>query len=208
VKNILCFGDSNTFGLKPDGSGRFDFPVRYPGILQTALGSDYHIIEEGCPGRTTIFEDRRRPHKRGIDYITPCLESHTPLDYVIVMLGTNDCKTAFGASCRDIAAGMAAIIARIQHGTAPVPGILLVSPIHLGDDISKPGYDPEFDQVSVKVSAELAAEYRRLARETGCGFLDAAAVAQPSPIDQEHLDDAGHRNLARAAAAFIAGNEL
>lgn len=208
MKNILCFGDSNTFGLKPDGSGRYDFPVRYPGILQETLGSGYHIIEEGCPGRTTIFEDSKRPYKRGLDYISPCLASHTPLDYVIVMLGTNDCKTAFGATSRDIAAGMAAIIARIQNDAAPVPGILLVSPIHLGIDISKPGYDPEFDRASVKVSLELAEKYRRLAAETGCGFLDAAASAQASPVDQEHLDDAGHRNLALAAASFIADREL
>lgn len=47
MKNILCFGDSNTYGLKPDGTGRYDFTVRYPGKLQEFLGKEFHVIEEG-----------------------------------------------------------------------------------------------------------------------------------------------------------------
>ena len=27
--NILCFGDSNTYGYKPDGTGRFDENYTY-----------------------------------------------------------------------------------------------------------------------------------------------------------------------------------
>ena len=203
MKNILCFGDSNTYGLIPDGSGRYDISVRYPGILQSILGDEYHIIEEGCPGRTTVYEDVLRPYTKGLDYITPCLKSHTPLDYVLVMLGTNDCKTAFCASSREIAEGIFSIIERIQNDVFPSPNILIISPIYLGDDIGKSGYDPEFDEVSVMVSKGLAEEYRQISHKTGCRFMDASTVALASTIDQEHLNETGHSSIAKAAARII-----
>lgn len=207
MKNILCFGDSNTYGLKPDGAGRFDYTVRYPGRLQTILDDDYSIIEEGCPGRTTVFEDRNHPYKKGLDYISPCLQSHNPLDYVVVMLGTNDCKSAFCATEKEIASGLSAIIQRIKNEAKSSaefgnpPQLIIVSPIHLGDNIES--HDPEFDKTSVSVSKGLADEYCLLVRETGCIFLDAATIAQASPIDQEHLDEKGHDRLAKAIANII-----
>jgi len=203
VKNILCFGDSNTYGLKPDGTGRYDFAVRYPGRLQVILGDEYHVIEEGCPGRTTIFDDKKRPYKKGLDYITPCLLSHNPISYVIVMLGTNDCKSAFRATGKEIASGLSEIIKRIRNATTDATGILIISPIHLGENIWKPGFDFEFDQESAAVSKALATEYRKLAKETDCDFLDASAFVSPSPIDEEHLDEIGHNKLARAVAEIL-----
>lgn len=52
--NILCFGDSNTYGYRPDGTGRFD--EKQDGLLlQKKFGNGHRIIEEGLCGRTTIF---------------------------------------------------------------------------------------------------------------------------------------------------------
>jgi len=203
VKNILCFGDSNTYGLKPDGTGRYDFSVRYPGKLQAILGDKYHIIEEGCPGRTTIFEDQNRPYKKGAEYIIPCLQSHNPLDYVIIMLGTNDCKSAFKATSEKIASGISNIIKKTKNNSEAASGILIISPIHLGENIGNPGYDSEFDKESVAVSKGLANEYKKLAKETGCDFLDASSVASASRVDEEHIDESGHNSLAVAVAKII-----
>lgn len=203
MKNILCFGDSNTYGYKPDGTGRYDPSVRFTGRLQNLLGEEYRIIEEGCPGRTTVFEEENHPYMRGIDYITPCLFSHNPIDYVVVMLGTNDCKAAFRASGAEIAAGLERIIESIKKISGASIGILIVSPIHLGDNIGKAGYDPEFDRESAEVLKTLAYEYRQLAEKTNCDFLDASKYAEPSPIDEEHLDIIGHYKLANAIAEIL-----
>jgi len=203
VKNILCFGDSNTYGYKPDGTGRYDFNVRYPGRLQLILGEAYHIVEEGCPGRTTVYEDPNNPYKRGLDYITPCLMSHRPLDYVIVMLGTNDCKSVFRVSAPEIAAGLSRIVEKIRDIAGAETGVLLVSPVPLGSNMGKPGYDPEFDRESVSVSKALANAYAKLAEEADCCYLDASLIAAASPIDEEHLDETAHLNLASALAALL-----
>ena len=200
MKNILCFGDSNTYGLKPDGTGRYDFNVRYPGKLQGLLGNEFHVIEEGCPGRTTVYQDINRPFKKGIDYIVPCLQSHSPLDYVVIMLGTNDCKWAYNASSKDIAYGLSKIIGEVRSIT-PSSQVLIVSPIHLGDAVWK--YDFEFNEKSVEVSKGLCHEYKLLALETNSWFLDASRIAEASSIDEEHLDEIGHNEIANAVAEII-----
>ena len=100
--NILCFGDSNTYGYRPDGSGRFDADTRWTGLLQKKLGTNDRIIEEGLCGRTTVFSDELREGRRGLDTIGILLESHAPVDLLILMLGTNDCKTRYNASAGTI----------------------------------------------------------------------------------------------------------
>lgn len=60
------------------------------------------VIEEGQCGRNIATDDPLEGEKNGIKYILPCLESLSPLDLVIIMLGTNDLKRKFGYSLQDI----------------------------------------------------------------------------------------------------------
>ena len=61
MKQILCFGDSNTWGLDGETGKRFPWEERWTGILQEKLADrDIRIVEEGLCGRTTIFEDPLR----------------------------------------------------------------------------------------------------------------------------------------------------
>ena len=76
--NILCFGDSNTYGYKPDGTGRFDTDTRWTSLLQKKLGADHRVIEEGLCGRTTVFQDDLREGRRGLDLIGVTMEMHNP----------------------------------------------------------------------------------------------------------------------------------
>lgn len=193
--NILCFGDSNTYGYKPDGSGRFDKNTRWTGRLQDILGNDYYIIEEGLCGRTTIFEDNLRPGRKGIDDISRIMESHNPLDLVIIMLGTNDCKTAYNAQPEDIGNGIQKIINVISGYKSEQPGILVISPIHLGEGVGEDGYDTEFCTRSEKISQNLANEYEKISKRNNCFFADASKIASASSIDREHLDEEGHKKI-------------
>ena len=101
-KRILCFGDSNTWGYDAYSGGRFARDVRWTGVLQNTLAKDYHIIEEGLCGRTTVFDDPLNEGLNGFRYLLPCLQSHLPIDMLIIMLGTNDCKERFAATAKNI----------------------------------------------------------------------------------------------------------
>lgn len=196
--NILCFGDSNTYGYKPDGTGRFDENIRWTQILQKKLGSGYRIIEEGLCERTTVFQDELREGRRGLDLIGVTVEMHNPLDLMILMLGTNDCKTRYGASAAVIARGLDQVIRKTRKSSSRPFDILVVSPIHLGKGVGEPDFDPEFNNSSEAVSRNLAAEYRKVALQNHAAFLNAADFASPSTTDREHLNEAGHAALAEA----------
>ena len=89
---ILCYGDSNTWGYIPGSDHkRYSKQERWTGILSEMLGDSYEVIEEGLNSRTLISNDTRsgKEGRNGFDYLLPCLDSHDPIDLVIIMLGTN-----------------------------------------------------------------------------------------------------------------------
>lgn len=93
---ILCFGDSNTFGQRPDMNARYDESVRWPRRLGALLADEarqYYVIEEGLGGRRTDLDhpNPAKPSRNGWTYFPPCLASHQP-DIAIIMLGTNDAQ--------------------------------------------------------------------------------------------------------------------
>ena len=52
MREILCFGDSNTYGLIPGTKERYKENIRWTGILQQKLKEkDCRIVEEGLCGR-------------------------------------------------------------------------------------------------------------------------------------------------------------
>ncbi len=198
MKQILCFGDSNTYGLIPKEGGRYPWGTRWTSILNEKLGlGNYRVIEEGLCGRTTMFDDPLREGRAGIQMLPAVLETNNPIDITVVMLGTNDCKTIYGATADFIGKGISKIINRIRIN-AGESKILLISPIHLGADVWKNEYDPDFSALSVATSKELANIYLKVCENENIYFLDASSYANPSSADQEHLDKEGHRLLADA----------
>ena len=56
MKEILCFGDSNTYGLIPGTKNRYGRDTRWTGLIEQQLyGKGCRIIEEGLCGRTTVL---------------------------------------------------------------------------------------------------------------------------------------------------------
>lgn len=208
MKAILCFGDSNTYGYRPEDGKRFPSDIRWTGVLKQLFEKkEVEVIEEGLVGRTTVFEDSLRPGRKGIEYLVPLLETHNPIDTLVLMLGTNDCKTIYNASAKVIGLGIEQLIQRAKNYN-PDLNILLVSPIHLGNEVWKEGFDPEFNEKSVEVSKGLESVYRKIANKYGCRFLAASAVAKPSSVDQEHLDEEGHLALAKEVYKTLNGGRI
>jgi lysophospholipase L1-like esterase len=204
VRSILCYGDSNTWGSDPETGERFPEDVRWPGVMRTKLGDDYRVIEEGLPGRTTVWNDPiEGDHKNGRTYLGPCLESHSPVDLVTLMLGTNDLKARFGCSASDIAQGAASLAEMVQRsgcgpgGAAPVVVLISPPPVATLTDMAE-----MFDGASEK-SGQFSEHYERFAEQYGCEFFDASTVIASSDVDGIHLDAGEHRKLGEAVTGLV-----
>ena len=197
MKTIVCYGDSNTYGYNPENGFRYEYEERWTTILQKELKDSAIVIPEGLNGRTTSFEDELRPGRNGATYLDPCLHSHGPIDLVVLMLGTNDCKTIFGASAEIIGKGIARLLEQINQ-YADKMKVLVISPIYLGKKVWQDGYDQEFSPESVEVSKKLELVYEKVAGKYGKRFMRAADYASPSEADQEHMDGQSHKILADA----------
>lgn len=196
VKVILCYGDSNTWGTDPATGQRLPPGVRWPGAMSQDLGGGYRVIEEGLPGRTTVFDDRIWEGLNGRTYLRPCLLSHSPLDLVIIMLGTNDLQAWYAAPVLTIAGGMGALAAMAM----PFGQVLLVAP---------PPLAPMADLLAQEFaggqekSLRLPEALQQTAQNLGVHYFDAGEVAQFSEFDGLHLDAANSVALGKSMAGQV-----
>jgi lysophospholipase L1-like esterase len=205
MKTILCYGDSNTWGYNAESAGRFSPEMRWPNVMAGELGDGYTVIAEGLNGRTTVWPDPvEGEYKNGKSYLIPCLESHHPLDLVIVMLGTNDLKHRYGLSAWDIASG-AGTLAQMILGSAfgpngGPPRVLLMAPPPTCTDGTP--FEEMFPDSDEK-SRDLGRQYGRVAAELGCEFFDTSTVISSSKTDGIHLEPGEQVRLGVAVAAVV-----
>ncbi|MCU0829693.1 MAG: SGNH/GDSL hydrolase family protein [Tabrizicola sp.] len=207
MRTLLLFGDSNTHGTMPmpdfDFAGRFDRDERWSGRLAMLL-PDWEVIAEGHPGRTTVHDDPvEGAHRNGLTVLPALLESHKPVDVVLVMLGTNDLKERFSVNAGDIALSLERL-ARLIRASDCGPGgkgpeVLLVAP----PPIIEVGCLAGMFAGGTAKSQALAGEISAVAGRLGVPFLDAGQVVKVSPIDGIHYDAEANPALAEAFAAAI-----
>jgi lysophospholipase L1-like esterase len=205
MKTVLCYGDSNTWGfIAGTEAERYPWDIRWPGVCQAALGDAYRIIEEGQNGRTTAWDDPLDPDRNGKTYFPVALQTHAPMDLVLILLGTNDLKHYFHHEAIDIAMGAGKLVSMAQESGAGVnkkpPKVLLVSPAEVVDSPNPFGH--KFVR-AVERSRKLALHYKEIADEMGCEFFSAASVVNCPDTDGIHIDDAGHKQLGEALADKI-----
>jgi lysophospholipase L1-like esterase len=211
MASILCFGDSNTWGAVPmidwGVPKRFARDVRWTGVMRHALGADIEVIEEGLNGRTTCHDDPiEGRHKNGERALPICLETHQPLDLVVIMLGTNDLKQRFRVPAGDIAGGARRLV-RMARTTevgpdGRAPAVLLACPA----PVARLTLFAEMFAGADETSRGLSAAYRGVAEAEGVPFLDLGAVGRSSDVDGIHLDAEAHRALGEAMAGTVRGN--
>ncbi|MBW7477184.1 SGNH/GDSL hydrolase family protein [Paenibacillus oenotherae] len=199
-KTIVCFGDSNTWGYDASTGTRFDEDTRWTGLLAASLGSDYRVVEEGLSGRTSVCDDPLFEGLSGLSYLYPCLLSHSPLNLVIIMLGTNDTKERFGLTSYNIAQGIVRLARKARESAAGIggqaPEVLVVSPPAIGGKYVHTSIGkPMGSQCSGK-SLELADHLESLIAGTDIHFADAKLHVSMNEIDYMHLDAGGHRLMA------------
>ena len=174
---LLCFGDSNTYGFDPRSylGARYPADVRWTGLLAAETG--WRVHEAGQNGREIPVHPAA---------LAALAQQVRPGQAVVLMLGTNDLLQHPGWTAEDVAARMAVCLDALR----PADAVLLVAPppMRPGDWVQSPAL--------LRESARLAGCYAALARRCGAAFADAAAWSVDLLFDGVHFSPAGHRAFA------------
>ena len=172
---ILCFGDSNTYGYDPRGffDARYGAEDRWVDLLAKQTG--YDCINAGANGR----QIPRNP------YALRLLTEHAPVDFFLVMLGTNDLLQ--GASAKEAATRMEAFLTPLLPHCQQ---ILLVAP----PPMKRGAWVPS--DALVTESIYLAEEYKLLAEKVNIPFVDTRNWNIELTFDGVHFTEAGHHVFA------------
>ena len=203
MRRILAYGDSNTFGTGPMAS-LDDDPIhpkhiRWAGVMAAELGVKWDVVVEGLPGRTTVFDDPiEGEYRNGLRPLRAILESHRPLDLLILCLGTNDTKQRFNLGPQDIALGIQRLI-RETRKLEVVDKILVICP----PPARERGDLAEIFRGAEARSVGLPEQVARFAAENGAAFLDAGKLISVDPRDGVHWNADSHEIMGRAVAAKV-----
>ena len=187
AKQIVCIGDSNTWGYDPRGfgGGRYPAAVRWTAQLDSLPQWVIHNLGEN---------GREIPHSAfALRLLGQQLEALAPLDGMCLMLGSNDLLC--GAAPAAVAARMEDLFDRLGAYGAP---LLLIAPPRFcsGTWVAEEGL--------IDASAQLAGLYRTLAQDKAIAFADAGAWDIPLAFDGVHFTEEGHRRFAEQAQAAFA----
>ena len=168
--NVICFGDSNTYGYDPRGyfGGRYDTDSRWVDILSAETG--WRISNMGQNGRE-------------IPSAVPILPADT--DLLIVMLGTNDLLQ--GRSPEQAAGRLERFLSGISLERSK---LLLIAPppMVLGEWVPS--------QQLIDDSRAFSGLCQALAERLGIRFADAGNWNIPLAYDGVHFTEQGHRAFA------------
>ena len=172
---ILCFGDSNTYGYDPRGyfDSRYSAEDRWPDLL--AKQTRWEVINAGTNGREI---------PRSL-YALRLIIEYTPVDIFLVMLGTNDLLQ--GASANETTARMEGFLNPLLPYCKQ---ILLVAPPPM-----KRGAWVPTDEL-VAESIHLAEEYNFLAEKLNIPFVNTLHWNIELTFDGVHFTEAGHHAFA------------
>ena len=187
---IMVYGDSNSF--RPGGGRK-----SWPGILQNKNRSLLKVFNESCDGRT-IGHDTGQYN--GLADIRFRLDAYTSLDYIMIMLGTNDLKVEYGPPTPlEIIQDVGNLMDVVETYGGNIKPILLTPPPmgmvttgQLAGGHSK-----------VK---HLAAEFRNLAIKRGIPLVDIYStlhVAEDLEDDMIHINSTGRQKVANAVWSEI-----
>jgi len=204
---ILCYGDSNTWGYIPGSDHQRFGEERWTRRLSNLLGESFEIIEEGLNSRTLLSNDPRpgKEGKNGYEYLIPCLDTHDPIDLVIMMLGTNELKCTYNRTAEEIGEifeeyFVKIILNRKSQMNHKVPKLLIIAPPIVNEEAEYCRQDKKYQGANPK-SKEISNLYEKIATKYHCFFLSNNELE--TGIDGVHLTRESHQKLAELLAMRI-----
>ncbi len=199
---ILCYGDSNTWGyISGSDHQRYGNDERWTRILSKLLRDKFEVIEEGLNSRTLISNDTRpgKEGKNGYEYLIPCLDTHDPIDLVVLMLGTNELKATYNKTANEIGEMLEkyfvkTILNRKSQLKDSYPKLLIVTPPIVDESKEYCKANNKYTGASKK-SEELNDIYKDISERYNCYFLSNRGLE--TGIDGVHLTKESHKKLAK-----------
>ena len=168
--NVICFGDSNTYGYDPRSylGGRYDVDSRWVDILAEKTGWTVRNLGE---------------NGREIPTVAPSFPADT--DLLIVMLGTNDLLQ--GRSPDQAAESLNRFLSCISLDRSNI--LVIAQP-----PVKRGAWVP--DQQLIDDSHTFARLCQTLAEQLGIRFADAGKWDVPLAYDGVHFTEQGHKAFA------------
>lgn len=214
---VLVYGDSNTWGWKPVSDGkavpRYHDDQRWPGVMQKTLGSGYVVEVNGLIARTLDADlsegtgQLEGQDQNGMRRLALSLAEASPVNLLVVMLGTNDLMDDLNRTPKDIASSLPKLIEIAKTGTvaysaAQTQRLLVIIPPPLGDTSRTP-FKESFGPHAIEKSKLLAAEFEQVAASLHIPVFNAGKVVTADGIDGLHLSERAHRLLGVALAREV-----
>ena len=207
MQHILVYSDSLSWGIIPRSRLRLPFEQRWPGVMEMSICSNglrVRVIEDCLNGRRTVWEDPFKPGRNGLAGLAQRIEIHSPLELVILMLGTNDFQSVHEYNAWHSSQGILALVSAIRSAPIepgmPVPQILVIAPPAIRTP--RGPIAPKFEGGERKCVG-LAVAYQKACEQVGCHFFDAGSVITSSNVDGVHLDLDQHLALGHAVSQLV-----
>lgn len=190
--NILCYGDSNTWGYVPNINGYSKDAIMQQYDEKDCwwynLKKNNNLQINGLCGRCIAHENRWLKNRNAMQTIKSDLKKYQNLDLVIVQLGTNDCKSEYGDSAIDITKNLQTLLRIIR--TITKASITIISPAIIKENNK---ITMKYYIGAEKKSAELDKLFQALANKENYIFISGKTLELGE--DGEHLTKLGHRQL-------------
>jgi len=213
---MLCFGDSLTWGMAHNYTGRYD--VTWPMLLQKKVERfNVKVLESALCSRTTVFDDDSNEswmpgaegHDfNGLDHFVPEFLSACP-GWLIILLGTNDLKgrirekskyrTRLDASIVTKNCASIGLKARELHEKSPfMQGALKIALIVPPEIVlNRLSTELGYDSSSARISQDFREAFKKVCMDHHFYFVE-AEIDMENSMDGIHITEAANRSVARA----------
>ena len=193
MAEIVCFGDSNTYGFNPRNGKRYDENTRWSGILKQKLKDKFSVIEAGCNNRTCYSINPDSDELTGFKVLPKYLKQTT--NYLILAVGLNDLQKFYSSTDKEIKEGLLNLIS-IARGIAPEIAIVILAPSRIKKNILKSYFSTLFNEEAIEKSIKMNKIYIKVANKNNCVCINLDEFTQTSQIDGLHYLEEEHQKIA------------
>lgn len=200
VKKIICYRDSNTFGLNPKEFCQYDENTRWTSLLQKKLAVEYKVINEGMCNRTGFVDNPDGKLYSAKYHLPEVLSKIDEIHLLILAIGTNDLQFQYNVDFSTIENGLENLIKLSKEKTN---NIIIISPTILKENILNSYFGSMFDEKSIEKSKQIGKIYERIANRNHCIYFDINEFVRTSDVDGLHYDENSHKIIAEKLYGLI-----